>query len=112
MDRDTTLKSAAELVAKNAELSNQLQDLAVYGNQLMRLIAERNKEQLKELSYKYDQLLKDCKANIKQTDKAMEQFLVDLDIPTSGDDIADLSAILITLHITDEEARQYHLIRG
>lgn len=112
MNRDTTLKAAAELVARNAELNNEITGLAFYGNQLMRLITEHNKKQLKELSYKYDQLLKKCKADIKQTDKAIRQHLNDLDIPTSGDDISDLSAILITLHITDEEARQYHLIRG
>lgn len=110
MDRETQLKMAAAWVVREQQFSDQIKELAIYGNQLMRYIADHDYKSMDELSAKYDRVLRKCKANVKEGDKTQALLAAALDLPVYENDIEQLVAVLAALQVTEGEVEKYHFI--
>ena len=138
MDRDTTLKAAAELVARALKEIQWLSQLMYLDHKIDKNRKKLDKgfinipftnyrlfddigmikhniptclEKDREMVSDYNSILKKYLGSVDETTCTVDELAHALEIDANGNYFEKLALILVELHVTDEEAKQYHLIR-
>lgn len=65
-----------------------------------------------EMVTEYNSILKNYKASIDKTSSKVDELAEDLDLDVVGNHFERFAEIMESLHIANEEAKQYQIIRG